>query len=582
MIWSERIRVDKLGLFFVFTRDGTEIVFILNFYSRKYQTPNMAHEEKEFNAQLQELKLKQNDTCEYFDGIPLHHHENVQNGNHLIFTGFIESIKLKKAFGFLVLRSFPNSLQCVFSKNILKESFTLFQDLPVESFVKIKGLVKKVDRQIKACTVKNHELEITEITILSRAEKLPFDLKDVNNVTIKTTGQNGDLPETNVTIKTRLDHRTLDLRTAPSSCIIKMLDETMFLFRSYLREKGFLEVKTPKLLESGTEGGANLFEVKYFKKKAYLAQSPQFYKQMMIMSGFKKVFEIGHVYRQEESNINRYLSEFIGLDLEMESSDHLGLIQFIYGLFSHIFKHIAKLPEYNTLKRYFSFEDIRLPKKPLILSHRECVDILRDNGIEIDYNEDFSRGNEKILGEIIAKDRKIDFFFIKNYPKQVRAFYTQALKEEPTSLSDRNKSNLRDIHIPDIKTSNKQDYKEDLEISKNTCSKTDAKNEQDSHSDITKNPETILYSQSFDGLLRGEEIFSGAIRINDHDELKDSAIQCGISPESIDSYLNCFKYGAPSHGGCGIGLERFLKSLFNGKDIRLFTAFPRDPNRLSP
>lgn len=556
----------------------------------------MCQAPKNLNTQFNEMKTRKETGCEYFDGIPLQHSENTSKENILVFTGFIDSIKPKKAFGFLILRSFPDSIQCVFSKSILNQSFEIFQDLPVESFIRVKGFIKKVNRQIKACTVKNYELEITEITVLSCAEKLPFDLKDVNNVTNKISQQNEKMSDAHVTMKTRLDHRTIDLRSTPSSCIIRILDEIMFIFRSYLRENRFMEIKTPKLLESGTEGGANLFEVKYFKKKAYLAQSPQFYKQMMILGGFKRVFEIGHVYRQEESNINRYLSEFIGLDIEMESSNHTNLIHFIYNLFSYMFKHIAKLPEYVTLKKYFNFEDIRFSEHPLILSHRECVNILKRNDIEINYNEDFSRGNEKILGETIAKERNIDFFIIKNYPKEVRAFYTKALKQDTEGPLKNEKLNSKESQNRDLKTEQNNLNQRNLESKplnnplqpeltqkEPNIESSGTKNLNCPLSNMTKNPDTtITYSQSFDGLLRGEEIFSGALRINDYDELKDSAISCGISPDSIDSYLNCFKYGVPEHGGCGIGLERFLKSLINGKDIRLFTAFPRDPNRLNP
>ncbi|KRH94933.1 Aspartyl-tRNA synthetase [Pseudoloma neurophilia] len=505
----------------------------------------------------------------------------------ITITGFLESIKHKKNFGFLILRSFPQTIQCIFSKDILKEKYEQFTNLNQESFLRLTGYPKKLTKPIKATTIKFYELEITDLKIESSAEKLPFDLKDLNNNILKIEikkenkksgsaqiqeqrdeGDENNL-QPDVSMKTRLDNRTVDLRSIPSSCIIRLLDETMFLFRSYLRQHSFMEMKTPKLLESGTEGGANLFEVKYFKKTAYLAQSPQFYKQMMIISGFKKVYEIGHVYRQEESNINRYLSEFIGLDLEMETDSMDTLIHFIYNLFFYIFKNIELLEEFETLKKYFPFENLVLSEQPYIIKHSECVKLLKENGHEINYTDDLSRGQEKALGDIIKQNKNVDFFIIKEYPKKVRAFYTETLKE---SFSE------NDTKYVDKKSFDKKstDQISDDKISDNQIS-------DDKISEIEVDPiSEIEYSKSFDGILRSEEIFSGSIRIHDHDRLKQSAIDLNINPENISSYLNCFKFGVPRHGGCGVGLERLVKAMVGGKDIRLFTAFCRDPGRLGP
>lgn len=436
-------------------------------------------------------------------------------GMNIQIEGFLESLKKFKKFGFFTIRSGLDKIQCVFNLNEFGEQkFTELASTPLESFVSVYGIIQKANSPIKSCTVKNFELEVKKFLILSRSKALPFDIKDINVV---------DEGVPTVSFNKRLDNRIIDLRGTMSQSIFRIIDDVMHSFRTFLRAHDFVEIKTSKLLGSGTEGGANLFQVDFFNKKAYLAQSPQLYKQMAVIGGFKRVYEIGHVYRAEESNINRYLSEFIGLDIEMETNNYEDTLHFIYKMFISIFDSLKKnkFMEMENLKAYFKCEDLRYPEEPLIFTHKECVDILRNNQVEIDYLDDFSRANEKKLGDIISETREIDFFLIKDYPKKCRPFYTAELEDS-------------------------------------------------------------IYSQSYDGILRGEEIFSGARRITDYDTLVQSAKDNGINPTNIESYLNTFQFGAPSHAGCGIGLERFVKAFFGSKDIRFFNLFPRDPGRLNP
>lgn len=430
--------------------------------------------------------------------------------------GFLESMKNFPKFGFLTLRAGMSRVQCVFNlgEKIDENYFTVICGVPLESYVRVKGVLKRAHKPVKSCSVCDYELGMSELSLLSAADSLPFDLKDIN---VYKKG----IPS--VSFNKRLDHRVLDLRGTMSQSIFRIIDQIMYAFRTFLRKEKFIEITTPKLLGSASEGGANLFEVNFFKKKAYLAQSPQLYKQMAIIGNMRKVYEIGHVYRAEESNINRYLSEFIGLDLEMESTDYLKTIKLIYRMFCAIIRDVYEnnKQDVENLKKYNDFNDVRFEDEPLILSHRECVDILREHGEEIKYEDDFSRFMEKRLGEIIAEERKIDFFVVKDYPTRNRPFYT-APCDDP------------------------------------------------------------FYSKSYDFILRGEEILSGAQRINCYQQLRQSASDNGIDPVSIEGYLNAFKYGAPPHAGCGIGLERFAKALFGFSDIRCFSIFPRDPNRLYP
>ncbi|ELQ74265.1 Aspartyl-tRNA synthetase, partial [Trachipleistophora hominis] len=466
-----------------------------------------------FNRSVQPLRMteKVQDVLIEIDEIREQH-----LGNEIEVHGFVESMKNFPKFGFLTLRAGVCRLQCVFNLGgkVDEEHFTQICGVSLESYVRITGVLKKAHKPIKSCSVSKYELEVSELEVLSAAGSLPFDLKDIN---VYKKG----VP--NVSFNKRLDYRVLDLRGTMSQSIFRIIDQIMFTFRTFLRNEKFVEIKTPKLLGSASEGGANLFEVNFFKKKAYLAQSPQLYKQMAIIGNLRRVYEIGHVYRAEESNINRYLSEFIGLDLEMESTDYLKTIRMIYSMLCAIIRDVYEnnRQDVENLRKYNDFEDLRFEDEPLILSHRECVDILKEHGEDIKYEDDFSRFMEKRLGTIIAETKKIDFFVVKDYPTRNRPFYTA------------------------------------------TCA-------------------DPFYSKSYDFILRGEEILSGAQRINSYEQLRQSAINNGIDPVSIEGYLGAFKYGAPPHAGCGIGLERFAKALFGSSDIRCFNIFPRDPGRLYP
>lgn len=430
--------------------------------------------------------------------------------------GFVEHAKQYARFGFLVLRSGLLRLQCVVNvgEHITEKVFDEIYSIPLESYVSVEGTLKKAAKPIKNCSVTDYEIHVARINVISKARPLPFDIRDINMC---------DKGIPSVSYNKRLDHRVLDLRGVLSQSIFRVVDQIMFSFRTFLRSEGFTEIKTPKLIGSASEGGANLFEVNFFKKKAYLAQSPQLYKQMAIIGNLRRVYEIGHVYRAEESNTNRYLSEFVGMDLEMESDNYIETIHFIHRL---LYCMIVDLWKNNTadienIRKHSPFSDIRLKQKPLILTHRECVDILRKHGEKIEYSDDFSRNMEKKLGDIIAQEKEVDLFVVRDYPMCNRPFYTEA-SDDP------------------------------------------------------------FYSKSYDFILRGEEILSGAQRISDYEKLCSSAEKNGIDLKSIDGYLNSFKYGVPPHAGCGIGLERLVKALFGYSDIRYFNLFPREPNRLYP
>jgi aspartyl-tRNA synthetase len=428
--------------------------------------------------------------------------------------GFVMNVKVGKKFSFISLRDQLITVQCIISTT------DEIKKLTNESYIEVSGNVSLVSTKIKSCTIDDLEIQLKSFKVLSMSEPvLPFTYKDVS-YTREEQDKFGVSP---VSYHLCLDNRSLYLRSPQGYSFVRVIDGIMYKFRDHLRQKGFVEIKTPKLIGGASEGGANCFTVDYFKRKATLAQSPQLYKQMCIIGGLKKVYEIGHVYRAEESNINRYLSEFVGLDIEMEmTGDYIQLINFIYDVFKSIFSFLSEeyKAELETIKKYFNYEEFKYLETPLIIEYTECMKLLKEEGIDMNIDDDFNNENEKKLGEIVKKKWSTDIFVIKDYPVSCRPFYT--------SVNEKGMTN------------------------------------------------------SYDFIVRGEEILSGAQRINNYQELVSNIERCGINVNSLGGYVEAFKLGAPPHGGCGIGLERFVKAYFGMKDIRYFSLFPRDTNRLYP
>lgn len=440
--------------------------------------------------------------------------------------GFIYSQRVKGKRGFIIIRSGLETMQCTYSSiavedGLSAEDFETLRNVPTESFIELLGVYKSTPFEVKSCSVKNNEMQISKFPLISPASELPFSLRDVG----ASEAERNEKSHSTVAYNKCLDFRSLDMRTPHCHSIFKVVDGFMFYFREFLRKNEFMEIKTSKLIYTASEGGANCFKLDYFGKNAYLAQSPQLYKQMAIIGGFKRVYEISHVYRAEESNINRYLSEFVGMDFEMElETGHYELIKFVHEMFVHIFDSVAQnhSKEIEIIRGFRHFDNIKYTPEPLVFTHKQCVCMLNETGVEMDAMSDFNREAEKRLGDIVRNKHGVDFFAISEYPTAVRAFYTKPLSDEP----------------------------------ERSC--------------------------SFDFILRGEEVLSGARRINEYNELIESVEGSEIDKETLKGYLGAFKYGVPIHGGCGIGLERVMKSYFNFGDIRYFSMFPRDPTRIYP
>ena len=498
----------------------------------------------------------------------------------------LQRSRIKGKSGFLVLREGVYTIQaCLFVEEgkISKQMIDFAKSLRLESYIDITAKVQKVEKPVESCTQKDVELAIETLFLVVSAPKvLPFQMEDAlrkvnpeleeddyqqkkkeenkeeKKEEAKEENKEEEKKEENaeeskedkkkkkkdkkkekkekkeekkekleivVKMNTRLDNRVFDLRVPTTQAIFKLQSGVAHLFREYLDSKDFIEIHSPKLVGGASEGGANVFKFKYFNQDACLAQSPQLYKQMCIISDFKRVYEIGPVFRAENSFTSRHLCEFTGLDIEMEIKEHFFEVLDVLGeLFYFIFKGLNEryAKELEIVNNQYPFEPLVLTPEVLKLPWTEGIKLLTENGFKQDINEDLDTENEKALGKLVKDKYKTDFYILYGYPKSARPFYT----------------------MPDPKDDN--------------------------------------FTNSFDAFIRGEEVLSGAQRIHDYDLLLQKVKEKEINPETLSDYLNSFKLGAPAHGGAGIGLERVVKLFVGLGNIKKCVLFPRDPKRLKP
>ncbi|OKL60696.1 Aspartate--tRNA ligase, cytoplasmic [Talaromyces atroroseus] len=446
--------------------------------------------------------------------------------------------------GFLTLRQKGKKLQTVVAAPqegpVSRQMVKWVTGLSVNSIVQVTGVAKKPDVPIASATLTLLELHIRKIYIISEAaEQIPLQVKDAERPPPLSDGIEGE-PELDAegiplaTLKTRLDNRVIDLQTETSQAITWISSGVAQLFTEYMLKSGARWIFSSKLNGSSTEGGSEVFEVKYFKKKAYLAQSPQLHKQICIAGDMDSVFEVGPVFRAEESNTHRHLTEFTGLDFEKTFRHHYHeVLEFAEELLVFILTELKTRYKDEIAviqKSYPKAGDFKLPKdgKALRLNYMDGVALLKEAGVDTSEQErfenDFTTAMEKKLGQIIREKYDTDFYVLDRFPMAVRPFYTKADPKDPT------------------------------------------------------------YSHSYDFFMRGEEIMSGAQRINDVKELEESMRKKGMDPtaEGFEDYLNAFRQGCPPHAGGGLGLNRIVMFFLGLPNIRLATLFPRDPQRLRP
>ncbi|EQC40488.1 aspartyl-tRNA synthetase [Saprolegnia diclina VS20] len=453
--------------------------------------------------------------------------DKAKAGESFWVRGYLQNVRAKPKIAFLVLRQAAFTIQGVLSesKDVPKAMIKYADEIPRESVVDLFVTVKVAAVEIHSTTQKDVELEVTKVFTISKAlTSLPMQIEDASRSDTLLNAEGSDYVE--VGLDTRLDNRVLDLRTPANQAIMRIQSGVGQLFREFLYSKGFVEIHTPKLLGGASEGGANCFSFKYFDQHAVLAQSPQLHKQMACAcAGLEKVFEIGPVFRAENSFTRRHLCEFTGLDLEMTIKEHYSECLDVFSeLFIYVFDNLNSRfkRELAIINEQHPFEPLKYSNPTLILKFDEAVAMLNAAGIDQDPLEDLSTPNEKALGDLVKAKYDTDFYFLDKFPLAVRPFYT----------------------MPD--------------------------------------PNDSRWSNSYDFMIRGQEILSGAQRVHDPTLLVERMNSLGVPEADLQTYVDAFKYGALPHAGGGVGLERVVMLFLGLENVRKASMFPRDPKRLRP
>ena len=480
-------------------------------------------------------------------------------GQKVLVRARVHQVRAQAKNVFFTLRSTTYTVQAILSlsKDVPKDMLQFAGAIPRESIVDVEGTLKPVPDLIKSATQNDVEINISSIFVVSKsAPELPFQVAEASKpgsmlfdegelLASKDNEKEEDNAVVKVGLATRLNYRWIDIRTPAHQSILRVQSHVCNLFREFLYTRGFVEVHTPKLNAGASEGGANCFTLDYFGTDACLAQSPQLFKQMTAAcSGLSRVFEVGPVFRAENSHTHRHLCEFTGLDMEMEIKEHyFEALEVFSDLFIFIFEQldIRCKHELNLIAQMYPVEKFKFLKPSLRLTFAEGCALLKEHGIS-DYErdtlgvtpqspvEDLSTPNEKLLGRIVKEKYGTDFFMMDEYPLAARPFYTMPHPENPE------------------------------------------------------------LSNSYDFFMRGEEIMSGAQRVHDAELLLQRCKTKGshgepMSDEAIESikgYIDSFRHGALPHAGGGVGLERVVMLFLGLKNVRLASAFPRDPKRISP
>lgn len=413
-------------------------------------------------------------------------------------NGAVHTIRDMGDVAFIILRKAEGLVQCVFEEG--KLDFQL-KTLKEESAVEVTGVVKAEER-----APHGFEIRLTGITILSAPKDiLPLAVNKWNMST---------------SLETKLTLRPISLRNIRERAKFKLQEGIVRGFREFLFEEGFTEIRTPKIVSRGAEGGSNVFKLDYFNKKAELGQSPQFYKQTMV-GVYDRVFEAAPVFRAEKHNTPRHLNEYISLDFEMgyiEGFEDImametGFLQYTMALLQRDYQE--ELTMLNvTLPSVSKIPQVRFDDAKELVSQKYNRNIRNPYDLEPE--------EEVLIGRYFKEEYDCDFVFVTHYPSKKRPFYAM------------------------------------------------------------EDPHDERFTLSFDLLFKGLEVTTGGQRIHDYDTILAKMEKRGMDPGDIRDYLMIFKYGMPPHGGLGIGLERLTMRLLDEQNVRETTLFPRDLIRLEP
>ena len=426
-------------------------------------------------------------------------------GKEIELSGFVDNIRDLQWVQFVILRDNTGKVQITIEKSEEKnkEMVELISSLPLESTIKIKGKV------LENSKVKLNGMEVIpdSIEVTSKSDlELPFNYKDLSGVNLDT----------------RLDYRFIDLRSEKNILMFKVQSTLVRYMREYLYNNKFTEIHTPKFIATASESGSEVFEVKYFDKKAYLAQSPQFYKQMAMASGFDRIFEVAPCFRAENSNTSKHATEFTSFDVEMSYIDSVDDVMNLeaemlnYG-FSKLKSELGE-----EIKRVFDI-DVVVPTLPFPVM--KLSDIYKELEERYDYKVNDNEKNDltteaERLCKQLARDKfNHEFLFVIDFPAEKRAFY-----------------HMRDEN-------------------------------------------GIL--QGYDLIWNGMEITTGAQREHRYEEIVKNAQEKGLDKD-VKFYLEFFKYGCPPHGGFAVGIDRLTMILLNMPSVKESMFLFRGPGRLTP
>lgn len=423
-------------------------------------------------------------------------------GQRVTIAGWVHDIRDLGKLIFLLIRDRHGLLQVTLPKKFVPEEvFKTTKALSKESVVLIMGKVQKEPRAPGQVEIMPESMEI----LGSARTPLPLD----------PTGK------VEANLDTRLDHRAIDLRKINVNAIFRVRSRILKAARDFLESESFFEIKTPRIIATASEGGTELFPLAYFDREAFLAQSPQLYKQMMMATGLDRVYEMATYFRAEEHDTISHLNEVTAVDVEMAFiNDESDVMDIVEGLAGSMIKAAISncKDELKVLEK-----NIKEPRTPFPrLTYKEVLDmLLAEENLRVPFGEDLNTEAEKALGRVMER-RGHDLYFVTKYPLGIKPFYT----------------------LPD--------------------------------------PNDPRLSNSFDLEFRGREIVSGSQRVHDHELLLERIKAKGMNPEGFSSYLEAFEYGMPPHGGFGLGVERFLMLLLELPNIREAVLFPRDRHRLEP
>ena len=415
--------------------------------------------------------------------------------------GWVHRIRELGKISFILLRDASGTAQLVVDSGSGPESVARTASrLTLESVVSVRGLVASNDK-----APGGFEVRVAELEVIARAEP---DLPVAVN-------QEPD----KVSLDTILEHRMISLRNPKILSVFRLQSSILELFARHMRSEGFTEIKTSKLIGTGTEGGTGLFAVEYFDTRVFLAQSPQFYKQAMVSSGLERVFEIGCAYRAEKHETPRHLNEYVSLDVETAWIDsEQELMDLEVRILKTIFDELQR-DDAEVLQQWQATvpSDEQLDSIPRV-SHDQARETISTLGGRKVY--EINPEGERILCDWALKEHGVEAVFIFGWPRKKRPFYTYPIDARST--------------------------------------------------------------MSFDLLFRGLEVTTGGRRINEYPMLLENIELFGLQPASLSDYIEIFKYGCPPHGGFAIGLERLTQKILGLANVKEASLFPRDRRRIRP